>query len=174
MEPLKGAALAELQASFHDTRLLIIDEYSMLGCTSLHYLNERCKEVICNDRLFGGLVALFSGDPMQLDTIGDTPLYGKPKPTEAIAGSLIYRNRKNVIQLVIDNRTLEGEHEHKRLLRHLGFGGIDYNDWNYLSKRQPSYNVQEDMKDFVHLYPTKAEAARTNMERLSNLNSYIC
>ncbi|MHB8651716.1 MAG: helix-turn-helix domain-containing protein [Minisyncoccota bacterium] len=54
------------------TRVLIIDEVSMLGGDTLHMVDAVCKEIRQNDAPFGGLQAVCVGDFFQLPPISRT------------------------------------------------------------------------------------------------------
>ena len=74
---LSDASAACLQRELKDTRLLIIDEKSMMGLGMLRKIDVRLKEARPNraDVPFGGMSIMLAGDLNQLPPIGDTPLY---------------------------------------------------------------------------------------------------
>jgi len=51
--------------------VLIIDEVSMMSCKLFHALNLIAKKCRSNDRIFGGIQVIFSGDFHQLSPVGD-------------------------------------------------------------------------------------------------------
>lgn len=57
------------------TDILIIDEISMLGSESLMYLNQLLKTIRKNNRAFGGIQVILSGDFFQLPPISSSQSY---------------------------------------------------------------------------------------------------
>ena len=55
--PLSEKATASLQEQFQGTRYLIIDEKSMMSLRQLHWIDQRCRQIIPSDHdaPFGGL-----------------------------------------------------------------------------------------------------------------------
>lgn len=75
-EELRLEALSRLQEAFRDCWLLIIDEKSMIGLQTLHYIDQRLRQIRCKrDDFYGKLNILFCGDFGQLPPVGTTPLY---------------------------------------------------------------------------------------------------
>lgn len=63
------AARPQLKSRFKRTRVLIIDEISMLDGARLDLLNQICKQVKNSDKPFGGLQVILCGDLFQLPPI---------------------------------------------------------------------------------------------------------
>lgn len=62
-----------------DTKVLIIDEISMLHAKQVDLLDEILKKVRENDQAFGGLQVIFSGDFFQLPPVGNKGETNKEK-----------------------------------------------------------------------------------------------
>ena len=75
-DDLEGGALDRLQQKLSHTKLLILDERSMIGRRTFSWISERCKQGKVNGSVsFGGLGVIQLGDDAQLPPIGDLPLY---------------------------------------------------------------------------------------------------
>ncbi|OWZ13615.1 hypothetical protein PHMEG_00013033 [Phytophthora megakarya] len=61
--------LKTLQQQYKDVYLVIIDEFSVISCRMLHWIDERMKEIWPLQRHlpFGGRDVIFTGDAAQLD-----------------------------------------------------------------------------------------------------------
>ena len=68
-------ALITIQERLTQVDYIIIDEYSMLGRSSLGCIDRRCRQATgLHELLFGGKSVIFFGDPAQLPPVGDKPL----------------------------------------------------------------------------------------------------
>ena len=66
---------------------IIIDEYSMLGCKMMFWIDSRLKQASGKkDVPFGGYSVIMVGDPGQLPPVGDSPLYKPLKSHSSNAG----------------------------------------------------------------------------------------
>lgn len=80
-DDLKATTLDKLQRRLEHTKLLILDERSMIGRRTFSWLSERAKQGKMNsDVSFGGLGVIQLGDDAQLPPIGDLPLYTRHVP----------------------------------------------------------------------------------------------
>ena len=81
---LTGQSLCRLQESVNDIGYIIIDEYSMLDRVTFSWIEKRCKKATgFNDKVFGGISLILTGDPDQLPPVADKPLY-HAKPSNAV------------------------------------------------------------------------------------------
>jgi hypothetical protein len=90
---LSNSSLQSLQAQFHDTRFLIIDEKSMVDLKTLSLIDDRLRAIFPHhsDRYFGGLNVILCGDFSQLPPVGGRPLFtAKPQGAEALKGQVLY------------------------------------------------------------------------------------
>ncbi|KAJ8554876.1 hypothetical protein ON010_g9606 [Phytophthora cinnamomi] len=60
-----------MQQQFKDVHLVIIDEFSMVSCGMLYWIDRRMREIwpSHSDELFGGRDVYFTGDAAQLDPV---------------------------------------------------------------------------------------------------------
>jgi hypothetical protein len=65
------AKLRSMQKQFKDVHLVIIDEFSVISCGILYWIDNRMREIWPNhsDEPFGGRDVYFTGDAAQLDPV---------------------------------------------------------------------------------------------------------
>ncbi|MCL7036654.1 hypothetical protein MKW94_011518 [Papaver nudicaule] len=66
-----------MQVDFADTKLIIIDEYSMIGKRMLGNIDLRCRDIFATDEPFGNVSIVLVGDIRQLPPVFDSPLYAQ-------------------------------------------------------------------------------------------------
>ncbi|PPQ81895.1 hypothetical protein CVT24_009316 [Panaeolus cyanescens] len=97
----------EIAALWEDTKFLIVDEVSMLGCQNMYKMSSAlCAAKNC-DKPFGGLHILFAGDFAQLSPIMEKSLFDHldttPNSTETaqrnVFGKLLWYSISTVIEL---------------------------------------------------------------------------
>jgi ATP-dependent DNA helicase PIF1 len=69
IKKIKGSKF--LRALWKDTDILVVDEVSMLSLKLFNLLNEIGKVIRGNQKPFGGIQLVFSGDFFQLPPVGD-------------------------------------------------------------------------------------------------------
>lgn len=80
---------------------LLIDEYSMLGQTTMGWIHRRYRQATeLQEVLFGGKSVILIGDPVQLPPVGDKPLnHSKPSSTIGEQGYCAYQMFVHVVIL---------------------------------------------------------------------------
>ena len=103
LTPLNGKALVDLQNSFKNTELLIIDEMSMAGQYMLYQINKRLQEAKPHKSTepFAGVSIVLMGDFAQLPPVKDLPLFQKSGGSQfqARGRCLYYENFKKTLTL---------------------------------------------------------------------------
>ncbi|ETL49353.1 hypothetical protein L916_01148, partial [Phytophthora nicotianae] len=63
--------LKRLQDKYQNVHLVIIDEFSVISCGMLHWIDQRMREIWpkCRQLPFGGRDIIFTGDSAQLDPV---------------------------------------------------------------------------------------------------------
>ena len=152
--PLEGKRLQDLQDDFEDTRAIIIDEKSMIGCFDLWRIDQRLRQARPShaDQMFGGLVLLLCGDLSQLPPVGDKPLYynGEAALTPAQSqGRALYAQFKECYFLTESMRQQGPENERFRgELRRLANGTFTIDDWRRWEERSFDRLSQEEQVRF--------------------------
>jgi hypothetical protein len=76
---LKGDKLINLQNRMKNVKLLIIDEYSTVGCILLGQVDKRMREATgFNHILFGNCSVILSGQYKQIPPVADACLWSSP------------------------------------------------------------------------------------------------
>ena len=70
-KPLKWDSLSRIQNTFRGIKIIIIDEFSMVGARLLRFIHLRLQEVCGNQLPFGGMNILMCGDLYQLKPVRD-------------------------------------------------------------------------------------------------------
>lgn len=66
-----------MQYDLKNTKLIIIDEYSMLGRTMMANIDLRCRDIYSINDLFGSISIVLIGDMRQLPPVCYSSLYLK-------------------------------------------------------------------------------------------------
>ena len=176
---LLGRGLSRIQERLQHINYLLIDEYSMLGQTTMGWIDRRCKQATgLQELLFGGMSVILIGDPAQLPPVGDKPLYhSRPSTSTGEQGYCAYQMFVHVVILSVNQRVIGSDPDQilsRELLLRLRNGETTQEDWKQLLARQPSEVPNIDsFKDVVRLYYTNAELAAYNYECLVELNQPI-
>jgi len=171
-----------MQKKWKDRKLIVIDEFSMLRQRELYFINERLKQILCSDALFGGIVVVLIGDPGQLPPVKGKCLWdNKPKnQSPDWFGYMLYKEFHTAIKLIKSNRLDRSDPDalkYERFLDCLQDGKNTQNDWEYFRKlgSKESLNVSQwtsrgfNEQDTVHLYTKNREVAKRNLKCLENL-----
>ena len=106
-QQLSSSSLQWHQTCWNNTKLLILDEKSMIGRVQL----SRCDRCLCQafpqkaDETLGGLPALSFGDFAQFPPIGDTPLFSN-KDYEGTDHASLLQQGKTVYNSLTKSVTL--------------------------------------------------------------------
>ena len=100
--------LTNLQNRLAKVKVVIIDEYSMVGCKMLNIIDSRLRIAKCRlADLFGNVDVYMLGDPKQLPPVADTPVTNantQSKSKQVKDGQIAFSMFENVVELVTNNR----------------------------------------------------------------------
>ena len=102
MLPPDGTKGEVIQENCKDLISLIVDERSLVGCTTLGWMEFYCRYGMNNPTLsWGGIpIIIFLGDDVQLPPVCDTPVYvHKSKIPAGIHGALVWQSFDQAIEL---------------------------------------------------------------------------
>ena len=139
---LRGEPLRDLQESFKNSELLVIDEKSMVGLYMMYTIDQRLREIKPrNAHLpFGGLSVILMGDFAQLPPVGDKPLFvtnTKDLSKFQCTGiSLFKMFNKTIIFNQIMRQQGDDQKQFREILDRLSNGTFTKDDWLYLKKRE--------------------------------------
>ncbi|KAI3924838.1 hypothetical protein MKW98_031089 [Papaver atlanticum] len=162
-----------MQIDFKNTKLIIMDEYSMIGRKMLAYIDLRLRDIFGTKESFGNISIVLIGDMRQLPPVFDTPLYAEGGRELQLTGNLSFSEFKQCVRLeqVFRQSGVE-ESEYREALSRLSDGKSTVADWNLFATRSYATMSVEEKHTFRHalrLFPSKDEAASYNEERLREL-----
>ena len=167
---LSGQALLRLQERLLLMDYLLIDEYSMLGQTTVGWFDRRCRQATrLQEVLFAGKSAILIGDPPHLPPVGDKPLYhSNPSSTIGEQGYCAYQMFVHVVILSVNQRVIGSNHNQilfRELLLRLRNGETTHDDWKQLLSRQPT-KVSDigQFQDAAHLYYPNEDVTAYNYD----------
>lgn len=172
LQPLRGQAAAKLQQEIGRVLFIIIDEYSMVGCNSMNWIEQRIQEAKedTGEDFSSAYVYLF-GDIKQLPPVGDSPIYSdKVMSSERIRGKMIFDNFEGTI--ILSQIQRQKDTVFQNVLNNIGDGTVTAQDYRILKTRfssSLSKQEREKFRDAVHLYSTRLEVLAYNRERLENM-----
>ena len=160
--------LNTLRCLYVNLKVIIADEISMFGSSSLNHLSCTLQEIFQNySKPFGGISILAVGDLLQLNPVGDRPVFKPAKRGyEALAGSL-WTNFFKLYELTTIIRQ-KGDPSFAQMLSHIRLGQTTDADKAALESLQYT-NTDQFPKDTVHLYLTNKQVDEYNREKLSEL-----
>ena len=176
-QPLTGERARNFSNKMEKVKILILDEYSMVGCKTLAMIEQRCKEGTGNrDEIFGGLIVYFFGDAAQLPPVIDPPMYSplhgnvSQQDPLIIYGKQIIRSFDACILLVNSHR--QECSEFKQILDRLSAGQSSLSDYRVLENRFISKVDSEEEHAFrnaIRLFALRANVDCYNQDVIENL-----
>ena len=174
---LKGRALGDLQTSFQQTKIVAIDEKSMIGANLFKHVDQRLREATGKeDKIFGGLSVTLLGDWNQLPPVGDSSIYDdKSKRPE---GNRLYSQFKDtVIFSKIVRQEGEEQKQFREELKRLSLGQFTLDDWKKWSTRNletlPPDEKQEFLDNALLACARLKDMVANNKKKIFELNQPI-
>ena len=122
MTPPQGTLSEALQENCDGLKVLLVDERSLIGATTLGWMEFMCRYGVNggnnSDQSWGGVpVVVFVGDDVQLPPVLDYPVYNnKGTFPAALHGSLVWQAFTTVVNLKTMVRQREEEHQLRDVL----------------------------------------------------------
>lgn len=154
-----------LYKRWNNTSVLIIDEISMLHATFIDMLDRVGKHMRRNDKSFGGIQIVFSGDFFQLPPVvkngsGDEPVFAFQ--------SYAWKNAKPVV-CYLSEQFRQDDAELFSLLNAIRKGEIDENHYETLEKMTHTTHKG----DYIRLYTHNENVDAINREEFSKINGDV-
>ena len=134
-----------MKQRFQSVNTIIVDEGSMIGCSTLHNISKQlCNAKHIAGKAFGGVDILFFGDFIQFPPVIDSPLYAAWKDAPFISRKSQAEQRKvlgmelwkKVYQVVLLDEQMRVNHKpYQDLLNRLREGKCIDRDIEILNKR---------------------------------------
>ena len=177
---MNNFTLNTFQQEFSSCKFIIIDEYIMLSCRLLKFMNQRCREAAAQSRKrFGGIFVYFLGDLKQLLPVKDRPMYSSNwgRAPVYFEGQCIFCKIKSFIFLSNSNRQAEGsEQVFRALLDRLSSGETTVQDWEIMMSRVLDHlapNEKESFDSAIRLYATNQEVRNFSQRQLEILRQPV-
>lgn len=165
-----------IACQLYDIELIIIDEISMVGTRTLSYINQRLKQVMKSDEVFGGVSIIVVGDLKQLPPVGDSPIFkADPKDPYSFiinkSDSLLWRNFK-LFELTEIMRQKDDK-SFALALRNLGNDSLTQVDTDLIDSRIVKVNPCDDQ---IHLFYANKDVENYNNTKLELLytQKFVC
>ena len=170
-KPLDMQQLNTTRARYHDLKVVIIDEISMVGRGMLNYINLRLQEILGCTRPFGNVSILAVGDLYQLKPVKDAWLFSqkyKKGQLESMATNQ-WIGLFHLFELTEVMRQKEDQ-AFAHLLNRLREGRHSEEDLDLLKTRlvHTKHMTCENLKHLPHLFCKRKQAFRHNSDVLSN------
>lgn len=169
-----------------ETQILVIDEVSMLDARTFDLVERVCRQIRDDDRPFGGMQVVMSGDFYQLPPVVDSKKKRLIAPTDEYEkdtrryllagldpdGFITESFAWKAMQPTICYLTEQHRQENGPLLRtliHIREGHVDASDRHDIQRRvglKPDPDVHA-----VHMFPVNAQADRVNTAKLAEIAS---
>lgn len=182
---LGAAALGRLQTRWRNTKVLILDEKSMIGRLGFGKMDRRLRQVFphSGEEILGGMAVLLFGDFAQLPPIGDKPLYSdvvarvRTGLSEDGRRAYLSFNQSITLQHIFRQNGLDAESEQFRdaLLRQRTYA-ITEQDFELFSTCPKDRVTSADaatFKDALRLFPTRASVDLYNHTQLAISNKPV-
>ncbi|XP_078350740.1 uncharacterized protein LOC144635515 [Oculina patagonica] len=120
-----GAVLEKIQEKCKNLKVLIGDERSMFGRTTMGWMEQHARYAINRganaDKLWGGIpILVFMGDDVQLPPVCDTPVYiPDSRSAPSNHGRLVWTNMDSAVELTEIVRQNESEQQLRNVLMSL-------------------------------------------------------
>ncbi|PIP86777.1 helicase [Candidatus Campbellbacteria bacterium CG22_combo_CG10-13_8_21_14_all_43_18] len=154
-----------LYQRYKNAKILIIDEISMLSASQFEMIDVLAREMRQNDKPFGGIRVILSGDFFQLPPVsrpGDDDRYAFESPVWRELNPVVcyllgtYRHEDDVLKKILDSiRRRDISQDLRRKL----FSKIEEKNWER----------DNSLKDVTRLYTHNADVDRENEARLGQI-----
>lgn len=138
--------------NWENTDILIIDEISMMSCRLFDLLNKIGKIIRVNDKAFGGIQLIFSGDFFQLPPVKETLFCFESEQFNNTFDKII-----NLTKVFRQNDII-----YKKLLLNMRKGLITKKSIDLLNSKIIDDKFDKNAKNIIRLVPTKNKAFEIN------------
>lgn len=169
-----------------NTDVLVIDEVSMLHAWAFDLVDTVCRKLRKDDRPFGGMQVVLSGDFFQLppvstsrrnqDVLAPDEDYVRSREPYARYGlnaegfvtqSLVWRHLRPVV-CYLDEQHRQDDGQLLRILTDIRAGSVSGADRQLMDTRLGM--IPDSGEVAVHLFPTNAQADKLNVARLAQID----
>ena len=160
-EKLSADKLNTLHVKFLGTKVILIDEVSLVGTNFFKFVDLRLQEIKGNRKPFGGLHVLCFGDLYQLPPVKDKWVFENNKYGLSSLSLNLWTELFEIYELTEIMRQRE-EHSFAELLNRMREGNNTENDFKILESCVLGTDVEDDGLDCLHIFSTNKAARDYN------------
>ena len=166
----KVAANKYKRNNWRNVDLLIIDEVSMMSEHLIELLDMTAKKCRKNNKLFGGLQVIFSGDFYQLAPVGDRDDISKRTHNFCFESPIFNQLFPNDNKICFDEIFRQTDNTYTKILNQIRVGKISKKSIKTLTERVGKKYTGTDIKP-TRIYPLKRLVNRLNSTSMEKLNT---
>ena len=184
MKPPEGALGEKLQKNCQGLKILLVDERSLIGATTLGWVEFMCRYGVEEgqnfDKTWGGLpVVIFFYDDVQLPPVLDSPVYNNSgKRPAALHGALVWKNFNHAVNLQQIVRQAPDQQQLKEVLLALReykttschANWLQNFQWNNLRLKYGTDFLSRLSENGLFVFPTHEEVWGHNKMKLLEVN----
>jgi ATP-dependent DNA helicase PIF1 len=170
------------------TKVLIIDEISMLSTNTLDMVDLVCREIKQSSEAFGGMQIVLVGDFFQLPPITKRDLKGEKgeqKQSSLLGGEnpssgiFAYEagawERARLVVCYLDEQYRQDDANFLSVLSAIRANDVTEEHLNYINKRQIDYDDMPDdeIKNITKLFSHNVDVDRVNLSELSKIEDEV-
>lgn len=149
---LNGDTVNTLFTTYRNVKLVIIDEFSMMGSKIFHYVNFRMQQIFKSNEFFGGISVIMFGDFKQLPPVGDSWLFKQNSIDiySVLTGNALW-NQFSFYELKEIMRQKDDK-IYATALGNLGNGALTENEILLFKSRE--VELEDVPEEIIHLFTT--------------------
>ncbi|XP_033759087.1 uncharacterized protein LOC117341337 [Pecten maximus] len=160
--------LKSMRATYCRMKILIIDEVSMVGSQTFSNVDLTLQEIFENDKPFGGISVLVVGDLMQLNPVGEAPVFkGNKHGYSALAPVLWHLFSLHELTDIVRQKE---DPDFAQLLSRVRLGQHTDNDIQELKSLETNDSLP---KDCLSIFLTNVLKDSYNSKQLQSLTTNI-
>ncbi|XP_050309271.1 uncharacterized protein LOC126745458 isoform X1 [Anthonomus grandis grandis] len=168
--PLSHETVNTIYSALCELKLIIIDEYSMVGAKMFGHVNSRLQQIFKSDEAFGNIPIVMCGDSRQLPPVGDSFLFlpSKRNPYKEICGTYLWDLFKYFELTEIMRQS--NDKSFAIALNNMACGAMTDDDVKLIKSREVPTDFQIP-EDTIHLFSYNSDVDAYNNEKLSTYNT---
>ena len=159
--PLKWDSLSRIQNIFRGIKLIVVDEFSMVGGRLLRFMHLRLQEVCGNQLPFGGMNILMCGDLYQLKPVRDCWIFQDIDNAYASLAPNLFQDNFFFFELIEIMRQKDDK-RFAEMLNRIRTGTHTSQDLVWLQQVKISETRSKEMLDIPHFFTVNAKKDEFN------------
>ena len=159
--PLKWDSLSKIQNIFRGIKLIVVDEFSMVGGRLLRFMHLRLQEVCGNQLPFGGMNILMCGDLYQLKPVRDCWIFQNIDNAYASLAPNLFQDNFFFFELIEIMRQKDDK-RFAEMLNRIRTGTHSSQDLLWLQETKISDAQSKEMLDTPHFFTVNTKKDEFN------------